>query len=91
MKNYVRTIISLLCLSCASTSLFAVSAKKSQEIESGNYARDDVWLGAGWYGETWIDTEADFDDWWGHDDDDHRDHDHDYHHDDRRDHDDHHH
>ena len=82
MKHNLRMIASLICLICSSSSLLAVSAKKSQEIEDGNYDRNNVWVGPGWYGEAWIDTEADFDDWF---DDDHHDRDDDWDRDHRRD------
>ncbi len=64
MKSYLKLVIRFLCLACSTSSLFAVSAQKSQEVENGgHYNANPVWVGPGLYGGVWLNNESEYNEW----------------------------
>ncbi|MBI2742596.1 MAG: hypothetical protein HYX48_01600 [Chlamydiales bacterium] len=65
MNRFLRMGAVVICLLSSSSSLFAVSSQKSQDVEDQMYETNTIWIGPGWYGGYWFGNEAEFNQWHG--------------------------
>ncbi|MBI2742597.1 MAG: hypothetical protein HYX48_01605 [Chlamydiales bacterium] len=62
MNRYLEAVVAL-CLVGFNSSLSAVSAQKSAQVEEQVKGNSSIWLGSGWYGANWFSSEDDYDRW----------------------------